>query len=39
MVISVTEPGPWLPRIGMPLTAGMSTALPLEWWETLPEAV
>ena len=39
IVASVIEPGPWWPAIGMPLMAAMSTALPEEWWETLPEAV
>ena len=34
--MSVIEPLPWLPRIGMPLIFAMSTALPDEWCETLP---
>ena len=37
IVMSVIEPGPWWPRIGMPLIAAMSTALPEECSETLPE--
>ena len=37
--MSVIEPEPWWPRIGMPLILAMSTALPEEWWETLPDAV
>ena len=36
---SVTPPGSWWPRIGTPLMAAMSTALPIEWYETLPEVV
>jgi hypothetical protein len=36
---SVIEPLPWWPRIGVPLILAMSTALPLEWCETLPDAV
>ena len=39
IVMSVIEPGPWWPRIGMPLIVAMSTALPDECSETLPEAV
>jgi hypothetical protein len=39
IVMSVIEPAPWWPRIGMPLTFAMSTALPDECSETLPEAV
>ena len=39
MVMSVIEPGPWWPRIGIPLIAAMSTALPDECSETLPEVV
>ena len=39
IVMSVIEPAPWWPRIGMPLIAAMSTALPEECSETLPEAV
>ena len=38
-VWSVIPPGSWWPRIGTPLTLAMSTALPEQWWETLPEAV
>ena len=37
--MSVIEPEPWWPAIGMPFTAAMSTALPLECSETLPDAV
>ena len=36
---SVSEPGPWLPRIGWPLISAMSTAPPVECWLTLPEVV
>ena len=36
---SVIPPGSWWPRIGTPLILAMSTALPEEWWETLPELV
>jgi hypothetical protein len=36
---SVTPFCSWWPMIGMPLIAAMSTALPEEWWETLPELV
>ena len=32
-------PGSWWPRIGTPLILAMSTALPEEWWDTLPELV
>jgi hypothetical protein len=39
IAISVIEPLPWWPMIGMPLIAAMSTALPLEWCDTLPDAV
>ena len=39
IVRSVIEPLPWWPMIGMPLTIAMSTALPDECWETLPEDV
>ena len=39
IVMSVIEPAPWWPRIGMPLIAAMSTALPVECSETLPDAV
>ena len=39
MVMSVIEPGPWWPRIGIPLIAAMSTALPEECSDTLPEVV
>ena len=39
MVMSVIEPEPWWPMIGIPLTAAMSTALPLECSDTLPDAV
>ena len=39
IVMSVIEPGPWWPAIGMPLMAAMSTALPLECSEMLPEVV
>ena len=39
IVMSVIEPGPWWPTIGMPLIAAMSTALPVECSETLPEVV
>ena len=38
-VMSVIEPSPWWPRIGMPLIRAMSTALPVEWCETLPDEV
>ena len=38
-VCSVMPPGSWWPRIGMPLIFAMSTALPEEWWDTLPELV
>ena len=38
-VISVMPPGSWWPRIGMPLIAAMSTALPEVCSETLPEVV
>ena len=38
-VVSVIPPGSWWPRIGIPLTLAMSTALPEECSETLPEAV
>ena len=34
--MSVIEPSPWWPRIGMPLTFAMSTASPVECSETLP---
>ena len=37
IVRSVIEPGPWWPRIGMPLIAAMSTAVPVECSETLPD--
>ena len=37
--MSVIEPSPWWPRIGIPLIFAMSTALPVQWCETLPEAV
>ena len=37
--MSVIEPGPWCPLMGMPLMAAMSTALPLECSEMLPEVV
>ena len=36
-VSSVIEPLPWWPRIGMPLILAMSTALPDECWEMLPD--
>ena len=39
IVMSVIEPGPWWPRIGMPLIAAMSTASPEECSETLPDVV
>ena len=39
IVSSVIEPGPWWPRIGTPLIAAMSTAVPVECSDTLPEAV
>ena len=39
IVMSVIEPAPWLPRIGMPLILAMSTALPEECAETLPLVV
>ena len=40
MVTSVIEPLPCVAGvIVMPLTAAMSTALPVEWCETLPDAV
>ena len=39
IVMSVIEPEPWWPTIGMPLTAAMSTALPDECWDTLPDLV
>ena len=39
IVMSVIEPSPWWPTIGVPLMAAMSTALPEECSETLPEAV
>ena len=35
-VVSVISPLPWWPRIGVPLIAEMSTALPELWCETLP---
>ena len=35
-MVSVIEPVPWWPRIGVPLIAAMSTALPELWCETLP---
>ena len=38
-VCSVIPPGSWWPSIGMPLTIAMSTALPDECSETLPELV
>ena len=38
-VMSVIEPAPWLPRIGMPLILAMSIALPEECAETLPPVV
>src|SRR5918999_2292025 len=38
-VCSVIPPASWWPRIGMPLTAAMSTAFPDEWCDTLPELV
>ena len=38
-VWSAIPPDSWWPRIGTPLTFEMSTALPEEWWDTLPEAV
>ena len=37
--MSVIEPSPWWPRIGIPLIIAMSTALPDECAETLPLAV
>ena len=37
MTRSVIEPLPWLPRIGMPLIAAMSTAVPVVCSETLPD--
>ena len=38
--MSVIEPGPWVAGvITMPLMAAMSTAVPVEWWETLPDDV
>src|SRR3954463_12066857 len=37
--MSVIEPGPWWPRIGMPLMAAMSTAVPVECSLTLPDVV
>ena len=40
IVVSVIEPAPWVEgEIGLPLMAAMSTALPEEWAETLPDAV
>jgi hypothetical protein len=39
IVMSVMEPAPWWPMIGIPLIAAMSTALPEECSEMLPEAV
>jgi hypothetical protein len=36
--MSVIEPLPWLPMIGVPLIFAMSTALPELWCETLPDA-
>ena len=38
-VCSVIPPVSWWPKIGTSLIAAMSTALPEEWCETLPEAV
>ena len=37
--MSVIEPAPWLPRIGMPLIFAMSIALPDECADTLPAVV
>ena len=37
IVSSVIEPAPWWPTIGTPLMAAMSTAVPVECSETLPE--
>ena len=40
IVMSVIEPGPWVAGvITIPLMAAMSTAVPVEWWETLPDDV
>ena len=39
IVWSVIEPLPWWPLIETPLMAAMSTAVPVEWCETLPDAV
>src|SRR5947199_129444 len=37
--MSVIDPGPWWPRIGMPSILAMSTASPVECSETLPADV
>ena len=37
--MSAIEPEPWWPMIGTPLTAAMSTAVPVVCSETLPEEV
>ena len=37
--MSVIDPGPWWPRIGMPLIAAMSTASPMLCSDTLPDVV
>ncbi len=37
IVMSVIEPGPWWPMMGMPLMAAMSTAVPVECSLTLPD--
>ena len=39
IVVSVIEPGPWWPTIGVPLISEMSTASPVECSETLPSVV
>jgi hypothetical protein len=39
IVTSVIEPGPWWPVIVIPLIAPMSTAVPVECSDTLPDVV
>ena len=39
IVVSVIEPGPWCPVIGVPLISEMSTASPVECSDTLPSVV
>ncbi len=36
---SVMPPFSWWPRIGIPLICEMSAALPVEWFDTLPDEV